>query len=418
MVASVLGWQVRRLHKKNQFKVVAVAGSIGKTSTKFAIANILNQKYKVRFQEGNYNDLVSVPLIFFGQNMPSLFNPVAWLIVFIKNEKQLRRPYPYNLVIVEVGTDTPGDIIRYKQYLHADVGVLTAIAPEHMEYFVNLDAVAQEEINITKMVDKLIFNKDFCADKYLQNISIPAISCAMNQPADIRLINVNFSDQTGSFDVEKSGKIILHADHELVAEPQLYSVALAATVAIEMGLSIQEIESGLKNIHPVSGRMQRLAGMNGSTILDDSYNASPEAMKAALNTLYRLNAPQKIAVLGNMNELGSYSQSAHKEIGQFCDPKRLNLVITLGPDSNKYLASEAKEKGCDVKSFNSPYEIGEYLKTIVGKDAVILVKGSQNGVFAEETVKILLADKADEAKLVRQSDYWMDQKKKTFSKAD
>lgn len=415
MVASVLGWQVRRLYKKNQFKVVAVAGSIGKTSTKFAIGSVLEQKCRVRFQDGNYNDLVSVPLIFFGQEMPSLFNPLAWLVVFLKNERQLRREYPYDLVIVEVGTDSPGDIVRYKKYLHADVGVLTAIAPEHMEFFPDLDAVAKEEIRIAEMSDKLIVNKDFCADKYLQDVSIPIVSCAMNQPADVRLINVNFSDQTGSFDVEKAGKTLLHADHELVSEPQLYSLTLAVAVAIEMGLSTQEIEHGLRNIHPVSGRMQRLAGINSSIIIDDSYNASPEAMKAALNTLYRLNSPQKIAVLGNMNELGSYSQSAHGEIGQFCDPSRLNLVITLGPDANKFLAPAAHAKGCEVKTFNSPYEIGEYLKTIVSKDSLILIKGSQNRVFAEEAVKILLANKSDEAKLVRQSEYWLKRKKKVFS---
>jgi UDP-N-acetylmuramoyl-tripeptide--D-alanyl-D-alanine ligase len=264
------------------------------------------------------------------------------------------------------------------------------------------------------MSDKLIVNKDFCAEKYLQNILVPIVGCAMSQSADIRLTNVTFSDQTGSFDIEKSDKTLLHADHELVSEPQLYSVTVAVAVAIEMGLSIQEIESGLKNIHPVNGRMQRLAGINGSVIIDDSYNASPEAMKAALNTLYRLNASQKIAVLGNMNELGAYSQSEHEEIGRYCDPKQLSLVITLGPDANKFLAIAAKAKGCMAKTFNSPYEIGEYLKTIVNKDTLVLVKGSQNGVFAEEAVKILLADKADEAKLVRQSEYWLKRKQKSF----
>jgi hypothetical protein len=93
-VAAVLGWQVRRLRKKNVLKIVGVTGSIGKTSSKFAITAILKQQFKVQSQAGNYNDVVSVPLIFFGQKLPNIFNPLAWLITFWRNERIIRRPYP------------------------------------------------------------------------------------------------------------------------------------------------------------------------------------------------------------------------------------------------------------------------------------------------------------------------------------
>ncbi len=415
-VVLILGWQVRRLYKKNDFKVVAVAGSLGKTSTKLAIAQVLSAKYKVRHQGGNYNDIVTVPLIFFGHSTPSLFNPFSWLAVFWSNESQLRKKYPYEVVIVEIGTDGPEQISQYAQYLKADIGVLTAIAPEHMEFFDDLDAVAKEELQISSLSEKLIVNSDFVDPKYSKNINKPKTTYAIRSSANIRLKNIVFDGFSTDFDVMENDVVLLRANHEAVAEPRLYAVAAAVAVARELGMAPNEIKAGLGSLKPVSGRMQKLDGINGSTIIDDTYNASPPAMKAALDTLYRLDAPQKIAILGNMNELGKYTQAAHEEVGNYCDPQKLDLVITLGPDSNKYLAAAAKAKGCKVQQFDNPYTAGEYIKPLVQKEALILAKGSQNGVFAEEAVKILLANPTDTSKLVRQSDAWLKIKAKAFQR--
>ena len=115
-----------------------------------------------------------------------------------------------------------------------------------------------------------------------------------------------------------------------------------------------------------------------------------------------------------MNELGEVSESAHIEVGQYCDPSKLSLLITIGEDSEKYIASEAKKRGVNVKSFNSPIEAGKYLKELIKPNSVILVKGSQNRVFAEEAIKYILDNKADAKKLVSQSDYWLNIKRKQF----
>jgi UDP-N-acetylmuramyl pentapeptide synthase len=117
-----------------------------------------------------------------------------------------------------------------------------------------------------------------------------------------------------------------------------------------------------------------------------------------------------------MNELGKYGPSAHTEIGELCDPKQVNLVVTIGPEANKYLAAAAEANGCEVKTFDSPYAVGDYLKPLVEPGAAILVKGSQNRVFSEEAIKSLLANQKDTAKLVRQSSDWMAVKKKAFGK--
>lgn len=415
IIVVILGWQVRRLYKRNtDLKVIAVTGSVGKTSTKLAVTKILSQKYKVQYQDGNYNDIVSVPLVFFGQKMPSLFNPVGWLKVIAINELKLLGKYPYEIVVIELGTDGPGQLEKFSKYLRAEVGVLTAITPEHMEYFGDLDAVAKEEKYIFDLSSLTLVNKDMCPSKYLD--AQQYLSYGINQDSDYKLTNLKFDDSGSSFDVYAGSTKIFSGDHEAIAEPLLYGILAAVAVGKKLDLSDAQIDKGIKLIQPAPGRMQILQGVNNSTIIDDTYNASPEAAKAAIATLYRLKAPQKIAILGNMNELGSFSESAHKQIGELCDPKQLNLVVTIGPDANNFLAEAAKNKGCEVQVFDNPYELGNYVKEKIKPHALILAKGSQNRVYAEEAVKLLLANSQDESKLVRQSKYWLNRKAKSFKK--
>jgi UDP-N-acetylmuramoyl-tripeptide--D-alanyl-D-alanine ligase len=390
----ILGYQVRRLCKKNQIKVIGVVGSIGKTSTKLAIAEVLKSQFRTRSQEGNYNHLITAPLVFFGEQTPSLFNPLAWIAVFWRNQRQLSRPYPYDIVVLELGTDGPGQIIEFKKYLNLEIGVVTAIAPEHMEFFNSIDEVAKEELSIQKFATLILANKDLCSDNFLKNVS--------------QLLT--YSVKTQADYVPKK----LGIDLEAKTTAEQYSLLAAATVASKMGVQSDIIKASLATIQPFAGRMQKLQGIHGSIIVDDSYNSSPEAVKLALNSLYEMKAPQKIAVLGNMNELGDYSKGAHEEIGKLCDPKQLELVVTIGPDANEYLAPTAQANGCQVQKFDSPYKAGEYIRPLVKKNAAILVKGSQNRVFAEETIKSLLANPADSQKLVRQSPAWLKKKNKAF----
>lgn len=416
-IVTILARQVKRLKLKKDFKTIVIAGSIGKTSTKLAIASVLSQNFKVQYQEGNYNDIVSVPLIYFGQNLPTLWNPFAWLGLLFKNESIIRKPYPYEYVILELGTDGPGQIKQFKKYIDADIGVLTAIAPEHMEFFTDLETVANEELAVAELCKTLVVNKDLCDAKYVGLIKKNILTYGINSESDYRLINIKPNNGQYDFDVLHNDKAIIKATHETVSEAQFYSLCAACAVADIIGLSGDNIEKGIKLIKPVSGRMQHLRGINNSQIIDDTYNASPYAMKSALDTLYNIDSNQKIAILGNMNELGAYSQQAHTDIGNFCDPKKLDIVVTIGPDANKFLASAAQQRGCTVKTFTNPYQAGEYLKPLVKPGAVILAKGSQNAVFAEETVKVLLADPADSSKLVRQSPHWLKLKRKQFVSA-
>jgi len=420
IVVSILGWQICQLRRKHDFLVIGMVGGAGKTSTKLAIAQTLSGSLRVRYEnpragyrESNYNEIASVPQVFFGHGMPSLFSPLAWLRLFIDNAQQIRGDYPFDVVVVELGTNRPGQIAAFQKYLRLDYAVITAIVPEHMEYFSDMQAVADEEFSVAKYSDKLVYSADFVAPEYRQPLQ-GAISYAIKEPADYRLTNVVHSAAGYECDARHNGRALLHFNHEAMSETQLYSVLAAVAMGNELGLTPAQISDGIATITPVSGRLRRLNGINNSLIIDDTYNALPEAVKAGLKVLYRLKAPQKIAILGNMNELGTMSPQAHTEIGELCDPKQLDLVVTIGPDANKYLAPAAAAKGCTVKSFDTPYEAGEYVKSQVKRGAIIYAKGSQNKVFAEEAIKLLLADPADVSKLVRQSELWLGRKAKSF----
>ena len=160
--------------------------------------------------------------------------------------------------------------------------------------------------------------------------------------------------------------------------------------------------------------MQLLRGVKGSQIIDDTYNASPEAVTAALDVLYQADAPQKIAVLGNMNEMGNYSRTAHQLVGSYCDSEKLDMVIVIGPEAEKYLMPAVKKKGIDVLAFQSPYEVGSYLQTHIQQNGMVLVKGSQNKVFLEEAIKLILHNPEDSLRLVRQSEQWLKLKQQMY----
>jgi len=412
VLCAVFAWQVRRLRKQHDFKVVAVAGSIGKTSTKRAIATVVGAQRRVRTQSGNYNVDITVPLVFFGHDEPAIFNVLAWARIFISNERQLRAAYPFDVVVIELGTDGPGQMAQFA-YLRPDITVVTAIADEHMEYFKTISAVAAEELSVTAYSKVVLANADAIDQKYVAAYSMKryghaagndyVITERQNKGLQGQGVVVAWGDQSQRLEVAILGK-------------QGASITTAAlAVAVELGLDTAAAARAVATVQPVSGRLQLLAGKRGSTLIDDTYNASPVAVTAALDVLYETEADQRIAILGDMNELGDTSAKSHELIGRYCDASKLDYVVTIGKQSQEYLAPEAQGAGCVVKTFLSPYEAGDFVASVVQPKAVVLAKGSQNGVFAEEALKALLENQTDADKLVRQSAYWLSRKQRQFS---
>ncbi len=405
IVGRRLEKRVLRLRDKYPVKIIAVVGSVGKTTTKLAIVNVLQQKFNVAYQEGNYNDRVSVPLVPFGIEMPSLTNPLAWRKVLQQMDRKLKSGYDNEVIVLELGIDHVGQMQEFS-YLKPDIAVITAVTPEHMEYFGDLDTVAREEMLVARFSRVVLVNGDECDAKYRKGLAVQLYGTSGNYDYQVfqkgRQINMHLKNDSLSFTPKVVG---MH----------IYKAMLAAAAVGELlGLTTTEITKGLESFTAFPGRMQVLKGIKGSTIIDDSYNASPAAVLAGLDTVYSMQARQKIAVLGSMNELGDYSEKAHREVGEACDPKQLSLVVTIGQIAKDWLAPVASNLGCKVVSFMSPYEAGEYLKDVIQTGALIFVKGSQNRVFAEESIKSFLADPTDREKLVRQSGTWMKTKAEQF----
>ena len=406
--------------KHSEVKLVVVVGSVGKTSTKRAIADILSQRYRIRMHDGNHNTELAAPLAILGIEYPqNVHSFTQWLSVFHTARKHIRRPTDVDVIIQELGVDHPGDMTGFSKYLNPDIALVTAITPEHMEFFGTIEAVAQEEMFVSSFSKLVLINRDDVEGRFavLENNSNFA-TYVTSGLAEYRFEQQDFLVESGY-----SGTIIspettdgMAVTIKVVGEHSLRPIIGAVAVAKKLGLSSDEIIKGMALIKPVPGRMNILRGIGGTTIIDDTYNSSPAAASAALQTLYTFSqASQRIAILGDMNELGDTSQLEHEKLGSICDPGLLSWVVTVGTQTEKFLAPVARQRGCQVKVVKNAIEAGEFVRTVTEEGAVILAKGSQSGVYLEEAVKIL-CDLTEDDELVRQSSDWMDIKDRYFSK--
>lgn len=420
LIQSILEYYVKSYFKKHtNVKLVVVAGSVGKTSTKHAIATIASKKYRVHMHEGNHNTHLSAPLAILGINYPGSIKSIgAWLSVFVAARQRVRQPAHADIIVAELGSDRPGDVAQFARYLRPDIAVITAVAPEHMEFFRTLDAVAKEELAVGNMAKLAIINRDDINGAYAQYLTNTNLDTyGTTAAAEYRFEQQDFSVEKGY-----SGQLFLsgYADSvtahiKVIGEHSLRSVMGAVAVAAKLGMGPQEIVAALGSIRPVPGRMNILRGVEQSMIIDDTYNSSPVAAAAALQTLYGLQAPQRIAILGSMNELGDTSEAEHRALGKLCDASLLSWVITVGDEAEKYLAPEARARGCQVRSFKSAIDAGGFVHSVIEQNAVVLAKGSQGGIYVEEAVKVI-ALLSEDSKLVRQSLQWQVVKQEFFSR--
>lgn len=418
-ILYLLEYQTKRFLAKHKPKIVAITGSVGKTSTKFAIATVLSQRYKVLVHQGNHNTHYSVPLAILDVPYPdNIRDPFAWLGVLWQMNKKIQQPLEYEVLVLELGTDQPGDIAGFSRYLQPDIAVVTAVSAEHMEFFGTIDAVAKEELTVTNFSKLAIINRDnidALFAKYMTNTNIDTYGTS--GIAEYHYVIEDFTPGTGF-----RGKMVSPEYGEqvvalkLVGEHNTKAAVAAVAVGAKMGLNAKQIVDGVQQIIPAPGRMNLLRGLNDSLLIDDTYNSSPLAAIAALQTLYLFPTAQRIVIMGSMNELGDYSKQAHEEVGHACDPGMLDWVVTIGEDAEKFLAPAAASRGCQVRSFASPYDAGSFVHSVLHKEAVVLAKGSQNRVFAEEALKMLLHSTEEESKLVRQSHMWLAKKATQFEK--
>lgn len=406
LFGQVLGYIAKRYIEKFQPKVIVIAGSVGKTATTQAIATVLKEQFTLRATHANYNTATGVPLSILGETFP--VTRLGWATLIPRMWLRSHKKQNFDLLVLEIGADHPGELQQFA-YLQPALGIVTAVAPEHMEFFGTLDTVAAEELSISGFCRQLVVNKDMVRPSYLKKYA-PKDTILMGEDTAYTIQRASGNTMTLICDDITLRGIKTH----LVGRHSLYSLLAAATTAQLLGMDEKSIRRGLQNVTPIPGRMQLLEGKKHSKLIDDTYNSSPDAAIAALNTLYALPGKQRIALLGSMNELGKMTPLAHRNVGSHCDPKKLDLVITLGEAANKYTAKAARKRGCEVIETMSPYAAAEVILDHLKTHATVLIKGSQNGVFAEEAVKLLLKNPKDSTHLVRQTPYWLAVKRIAF----
>lgn len=405
--------------KYPDIKLIVVTGSVGKTSTKVAIATVLSEKFRVRLHEGNHNTQMSAPLAMLGieypQNIKSYWQ---WLAVFKAARLRIKEPADVDVIIQELGTDMVGEVPHFGTYLVPYISVVTAVSPEHMEFFHNIDAVAREELAAANFSRLAIINRDDIDGSYsrfLTNSNVDTYGTSAS--AEYYYMSENYTPENG-YDgkfIAPEWELPLQMNIKTIGEHMIRPAVAAGAVAIKLGMSQADIAAGIKKFHPLPGRMNILRGDKESIIIDDTYNSSPLAAGSALRVLYQMMVPQRIAVLGSMNELGETSAEEHKRLGELCDPFQLAWVVTVGDEAEKYLAPAAKTKGCQVRSFKTAIEAGSFVHSVLDEGAAVLFKGSQGNIFLEEAVKIILHSTVEESELVRQSPAWIEKKTAFFS---
>ncbi len=408
-LALVAGMVVRRYHPQ----VVMVSGSVGKTSTKDAVAVVLTTRFLVRSSEKSFNSEFGVPFTILGVKNP-WGNPLAWVSIVKKSLALLLLPNHYpNMLVLEVGADRPGDLARILRIATPDAVVVTRLPeiPVHVEAYSSPEAVREEEFSPAYALNAespLIVPSDdpYALDSALRT---PArvISYGSTDDATVRITDVDFYENEGKVSGMQAKVQVDDTQEHLVVKgsvgtTQLLPVAVALACALAFEIPIPEALKALESYGPPPGRGRLFAGMNDSTIIDDSYNASPAAVEEALTTLKSFpRAKRRIVVLGDMLELGRYSVMEHGRIGTLAS-NSADIIIAVGIRARAFADATRSTK---TILFDNARAAALALPDLVREGDVILVKGSQS-IRTERIVEALLANPSDASRLVRQEREW------------
>lgn len=406
-------------------RVIGITGSVGKTSTKEAVHLVLKQKYSVRRSIGSYNNEIGIPLTILGEETAGS-SLIGWLGIFLRSTVRLLYCHYPQVVVLEMGIDRPGDMDYLLGFVRLDVGILTKIStmPAHLEFFADVAELAQEKVKMIASLDSkqlaIINADDPVVMKYSGEIEAQPFTFGVKEEkADIKISNVvpdsEFAKRKNgvggiSFKLHYKKSVVPVRLPHILARHQMYSALAAAASGVALGMNLVEISQALTNLRPASGRMSLLGGIKSSYLIDDTYNASPDSTLAALIVLdeLRING-QKIAVLGDMKELGEKSEAGHRQVGRQV-AETADTLVAVG-ESAVYIADQAKQSGMaadKIFQFEEAAEAGLFIQNkILQEGDLVLVKGSQ-AMRMEKIVKELMVEplRAGEL-LVRQERCWL-----------
>lgn len=398
VLASLIIWR----HRPG---MVGVTGSVGKTSTKLAIASVLASDRKIRFAPSSHNNEIGFPLAIIGEwsandlKLVSNTEPPGvkkiqkiffWIKVFLVGLIALaskKSKYP-EILVLEYGIQKPGDMKHLLEVAKPNISIVTAIGeiPVHVEFFASVDALAREKSRLVEYLPAAGFAilnyDDDTVMRMKDRTRARTVSFGFSEGADVRI--TNFENRSEgmkpvgiAFKLEYAGSFVPVRMDGCFGKAQAYAAGAAAATGLIFGINLVKIVESLKNYRPIQGRMTLEEGIKETLIIDDSYNAAPLSVHAALDTLKSLKAKRKIAVLGDMLEIGKYTIEAHEEIGRIV-AKSVNILVTVGARA-KFIAETAKKSRLEKKnifSFETADEARLPVQELLKKGDLVLVKAS------------------------------------------
>ncbi len=397
--------------------VVAVTGSAGKTGTKEAIYHVLKKRFKVRRNIRNYNNEVGVPLTILGSYISpetTLKGFWGWLNIFLRSIFTIiyQKNYP-EILILEMGISKPGDMKYLMSFVPIKIGVFTAVGefPVHLEYFPEKGKLVEEKALMIKSVPKdglAVLNYDDLSVRMVGDElseQIKTIYYGFGQGANLKISNYELiinslskRDFGINFKLENQGSIIPVRLIRVLGKQQASIAAAAAAVGLYFGLNLVQISNALRKYRTIAGRTRLLEGIKQTWLIDDSYNASPLSVSTALDILEKFPCQgRRIAVLGDMLELGNKTEEGHRRIGREAAQK-VDILFAVGQRSI-FTADEARKQGLNkdkVFEFSQSEDAAIPVQETIQKGDIILIKGSRGIQMEKITKEIMLhPEKAD-----------------------
>ena len=350
---------------KFNIPIVAITGSVGKTTTKDMIASVLNEKYNVLKTEGNFNSEIGVPLT--ALNLMS----------------------NHEIAVIELGMDHVGEISGTSKIVKPDTAVYTNIGIAHIEHLKSRENILKAKCEMFENMKEnalLILNAD---DDMLVTInnSMEKVWYGKAQASDVKLLNTEVEYNKG---VVIANVLIKGEEFTLeipgLSEHLVYAALPAICVGLKYNVEIKNILEGIKNYTPTKMRMDIKALDNNILLIDDTYNANPTSMKSLIDTISKADKKNKIAILGDMFELGEDSIKLHTEVIQYAVDKDLTNIIVVG---NNMEQAVKDVNNTVVQVFSTKEELYEKLKSIIVPDSIIGIKASRGMKFENIVEKVI-----------------------------
>ena len=342
-------------HSEQIFKThpavkVAVAGSYGKTTFKELLTTVLSQKYVVATTPGNMNTPVAHAR--FAQKL---------------NGKE-------DVLIIEYGEEHPGDVINFWQTTHPDYAVITGLAPNHLEYYRSLDRLAADLLSLRSAVapEKLYITGE--SGKLQPFLSEKDNLFTQSKVGDWKIEGVKLSINGTKFKMSKA-KELIHVCSRLLGQHHVAPLAMAAALGVQLGLSTQQVEAGIKETKPFEHRMQALS-IGGANVIDDTYNGNIEGVLAGLELLDSLPGKRKIYVTPGLVDQGKEKDSVHHQIAKKIANIRPDILVLMKNSSTHIiqLALEKLDYKGKIMIENDPLNFYTHLDQFVAKDDLIIMQ--------------------------------------------